>query len=166
MTSDPMDKQEEALDQWLDSSPGNQESDHLEDGNDELASLQDAIVSDGLRTNRKIDLVPVARNHRKYLISFALGVSLMMIGFIPAINEGPQMLIVILPFLVNLIWGIILTFRLAIAMERARATSHWLFAAFSPRLMGKASRLLQEHGYKVGLFGVNPQVVSETQKSK
>ena len=116
----------EGLDNWLSSGFTAGQDEASPTDKSPLDDLENAVASDSRHYGRDIDLVPVARYQRSFLISFAVAVALLLIGMVlnMMMGDSDSMIVIIAPialaFVVNLIWGIACKFRLAIALENQR----------------------------------------------
>lgn len=159
---------EKDLEAWLDTSGGtNAEplSIRTPKNEDQFSDLRNAVINTPLNS-RKIDLVPVARFQRTILKCLGFMVLIIPVVAIPGLQENP--IFIVPAVLIGIGCAVISTvchFRLAFALERAGAPVGLFTAIFRSRtIMKHATQILQAHGFKVGLLGVNPKLVEEAQK--
>lgn len=165
-----MGRDEKDLEAWLENTGGTEEESvwiDTDQSTDELSELRNAVIDVPL-THGKIDLVPVARLQRKILIQSAIVLSIMLIGkLVPGMDENPFFLVpAILVFFGCLALLSVHHFQLISALRNAGARISWASAFFGTILLpiSLATHLLKAHGFRVGLFGVNPKLVKEAQK--
>ena len=163
-----MGRDEKDLEAWLDTSGGTEAEPLPIDtptNADQLSDLRNAVVNTPLNY-RKIDLVPVARFQRTILKCFGFMVLIIPVVVIPELQQNA--FFIVPAVLIGIGCAVISTvchFRLAFALEKAGAPVGLFTAIFRSRsIMKHATQILQAHGFKVGLLGVNPKLVEEAQK--
>jgi hypothetical protein len=165
-----MGRDEKDLESWLENTGGTEEESvwvDADESSDELSELRNAVIDVPL-TYGRIDLVPIATLQRKILILFAIMVSLPLIGlFVPDRGDNPFFLVpAILIFFACGALVHLRHFQLISALRSAGARISWASAIFGTIFLpvSLATHMLKAHGFKVGLFGVNPKLVKEAQK--